>query len=64
MYETRRPPTTLGVSTSHPKRSVRRPPTKKAKVSSLGESSAPPQPQAPAIEFRIPSRMTPKAIIK
>ena len=40
--ETRRPPTTLGASTSRPKRSVHRPPTKKAKVSGPGGSSTPP----------------------
>ncbi|RVW21478.1 hypothetical protein CK203_112620 [Vitis vinifera] len=33
-YETRRPPTTPRPSTSRPKRSVHRPPAKKAKVSS------------------------------
>ncbi|RVW83474.1 hypothetical protein CK203_051736 [Vitis vinifera] len=63
-YEMRRPPITLGASTSHPKRSVRRPPAKKAKVSSPRESSAPPQPQPSATESQIPSRMTPKAIIR
>ncbi|RVW59381.1 hypothetical protein CK203_103222 [Vitis vinifera] len=60
----RRPPTTPGASTSCPKRSVRHPPTKKAKVSGPRESSTPPQPQSPATEFQIPSRMTPKAIIR
>ena len=63
-YETRRPPTTPGTSTSCPNRSVCRPPAKKAKVSSPGESFAPPQPQPPAIESQIPSGMTPGAIIR
>nr|CAN59855.1 hypothetical protein VITISV_007249 [Vitis vinifera] len=63
-YETRRPPTTPGASTSRPKRSVRCPPTKKAKVSGPEESSAPPQPQPPATESQIPSRMTLEAIIR
>ncbi|XP_010648967.1 lysine-rich arabinogalactan protein 19-like [Vitis vinifera] len=61
-YEMRRPPTTPGVSTSRPKRSVHHPPAKKAKVSSPGESPAPPQPQPPATESQIPSRVTPEAI--
>ena len=63
-YETRRPPTIPGVSTSRPKRLVRCPSAKKAKVSGLGESSAPPQPLAPATESQIPFRMTLKAIIR
>ena len=63
-YERRRPSTIPGASTSCPKRLVRHPPAKKAKVSSLGESSAPPQPQPLAIESQIPSRMTPEAIIR
>ena len=63
-YEMRRPPTTPGTSTSCPKRSVCRLPAKKAKVSGPGESSAPPQPQPPAIESQIPSGMTPGAIIR
>ncbi|XP_034681034.1 WAS/WASL-interacting protein family member 3-like [Vitis riparia] len=64
MYETRRPPTTPGASTFCPKRSIRRPPTKKAKVSGPGESSTPPKPQSSAIESQIPSGMTPEAIIR
>ena len=63
-YETRRPSTIPGASTSCPKRLVRHPPAKKAKVSGLGESSAPPQPQPPAIESQIPFGMTPEAIIR
>ena len=63
-YEMRRPPTTPVASTSCPKRSVRRPPAKKAKVSGLGESSTPPQPQPPATESQFPSGMTLEAIIR
>ncbi|KAL6336563.1 hypothetical protein AAG906_025117 [Vitis piasezkii] len=63
-YEMRRPPTTPGASTLCPKKSVRRAPTKKARVSSPRESSAPPQPQPPTTESQIPSGMTPEVIIK
>ena len=63
-YETRKPPTTPEASTLCPKRLVRRPPTKKAKVSGLGKSSAPPQPQSPATKSQIPSWMTLEAIIR
>ena len=63
-YETRKPPTTPEASTLCPKRLVRRPPTKKAKVSGLGKSSAPPQRQSPATKSQIPSRMTLEAIIR
>ena len=63
-YETRRPPTTLGASTSHPKKSVHRLPTKKAKISGPGETSTPPQLQLPATESQISSRMTLEAIIR
>ncbi|RVW63261.1 Pol polyprotein [Vitis vinifera] len=63
-YEMRRPPTTPGASTSRPKKSIRRPPMKKAKVSGLGESSTAPQPQSPTIECQIPSRLAPEVIIR
>ncbi|RVW87065.1 hypothetical protein CK203_048373 [Vitis vinifera] len=63
-YETKRPPTTLGANTSRPKKSVRRPPAKKARVASQEESSTPPQPQPPIIESQIPSGMTPEVIIR
>ena len=63
-HETRRPPTTPGASTSRPKKSVRCPPIKKARVLGPGESSAPPQPQSAAIESQIPVGMTPKVIIR
>nr|CAN68700.1 hypothetical protein VITISV_026013 [Vitis vinifera] len=51
-HETRRPPTTLGASTSRPKRSVCHPPTKKAKFLGPRESSTPPLLQSPATEAR------------
>ncbi|RVW64285.1 hypothetical protein CK203_052286 [Vitis vinifera] len=38
-YETRRPPTTLGATTSRPESSVPHPPAKRAKTSGPGESS-------------------------
>ena len=63
-YETKRPPTTLGANTSRPKKSVCRPPAKKARVASQEESSTPPQPQPPIIESQIPSGMTPEVIIR
>ena len=63
-YEMKRPPITPGASTSSPKRSFPRPSAKKAKVSGLGESSAPPQPQPPTSKSHIPFGMTPEAIIK
>ncbi|RVW13034.1 hypothetical protein CK203_103631 [Vitis vinifera] len=63
-YKMRRPPTTPGASNSHPKKSIRRPPAKKARVSSLGESLAPPQPQPPTTESQIPARMTLEGIIR
>ena len=59
-----RPPTTLGASNSCPKKSIRYPPTKKARVSSPGESSTPPQPQPSTIESQIPVEMTPEGIIR
>ncbi|RVW36968.1 hypothetical protein CK203_103671 [Vitis vinifera] len=39
-YETRRPPTIPGANNSCPKKSIRRRPTKKARVSDPGKSSA------------------------
>ncbi|RVW87024.1 hypothetical protein CK203_048347 [Vitis vinifera] len=69
-YETRRPPTTPGASSSRPKKSASRPPKKKARVSEpidLSEPSLepPPKPQSsqpPATESQIPSGMTPKPL--
>ena len=63
-YETKRPPTIPGVSTSCPKKSVHRPPTKKARFSGPRESSALPQPQPPTTESQIPFGMTPEVIIR
>ncbi|WKA06747.1 hypothetical protein VitviT2T_024632 [Vitis vinifera] len=63
-YQTMRPPTTPRASNLCPKKSIRRPPAKKARVSSPGESSAPPQPQPPTKESQIPAGMTPKGIIR
>ena len=71
-YETRRPPTTPGASSSRPKKSASRPPKKKARVSEpidLSEPSLepPPKPQSsqpPATESQIPSGMTPKVLIR
>ena len=63
-YKTRRPPTTPGASNLRPKKSIHRPPAKKARVSGPGESSAPPQPWPPTIESQIPSRMTSEGLIR
>ena len=79
-YETRRPPTTPGVSSSRAKKSGSRPPKKKARVSTpLKPSEQPseppseqpseppsePQPSQPsATESQIPSSMTPKMVIR
>ncbi|KAL6335802.1 hypothetical protein AAG906_039565 [Vitis piasezkii] len=52
-YETRRPPTTPGVSSSRAKKSGSRPPKKKARPS-----------QPPATESQIPSGMTPEVVIR
>ena len=71
-YETRRPPTTPGASSSRAKKSSSRLPKKKARVSTpidLSElSSEPlskPQPsQPPATESQIPLGMTAKVVIR
>ena len=64
-YEMRRPPTTPRVSSSHAKKSGRRPPNKKARVSAPLEPSEPPsEPQPPAIESQIPFGMTPEVVIR
>ena len=63
-YETRRPPTTPGASNSRPKKSIHRPPAKKARVPGPRESSTPPQPWPPTIESQIPSRMTSEGLIR
>ena len=63
-YETRRPPTTPGASTSRLKKSYRRPRAKKTRVTGPGKSSAPPQPQPPTTDSQIPSGMTLEVIIR
>ena len=71
-YETRRPPTTPGASSSQAKKSGSRLPKKKARVSAsidLSEpSSKPPSEsqsfQLPAIKSQIPSGMTPEVVIR
>ena len=67
-YETRRPPTTLGASSSRAKMSSSHPPKKKARVSAPIESSEPPsepQPsQPPTTKSQIPSGMTPEVVIR
>ena len=63
-YQTKRPPTTPGASSSLLKKSISRPPAKKAKVSGPIEPSEPPQPQPPTIKSQISSRMTPEVIIR
>ncbi|KAL6340766.1 hypothetical protein AAG906_027953 [Vitis piasezkii] len=72
IYETRRPPTTPGVSSLRAKKSGSHPPKKKARVSEPIDLSEPssepptePQPsQPPATESQIPSGMTPEVVIK
>ncbi|RVW20376.1 hypothetical protein CK203_114139 [Vitis vinifera] len=64
-YETRRPPTTPGVSSSHPKKSASRPPKKKARISAPVEPLEPSsEPHPPTIESQIPSGMTAEVIIR
>nr|CAN76901.1 hypothetical protein VITISV_032652 [Vitis vinifera] len=67
-YETRRPPTTLGASSSRAKKSGSHPPKKKANVSTPFEPSEPPSepqpPQPPATESQILSGMTPEVVIR
>ena len=70
-YETRRPPTTPGVTTSRPESAVRRPPVKKVRTSGLGESSRAPQPEPPIAtharvlsDFELPSDTSSESIIR
>ena len=64
-YETRRPPTTPGASSSRPKKSASHPPKKKARISASVEPSEPSsEPQPPPTESQIPSRMTHEVIIR
>ena len=60
-YEMRRPPTTLGASSSRPNKSAIRPPKKKARISAPVEPS---EPQPPTTKSQIPSGMTPEVIIR
>ncbi|RVW29320.1 hypothetical protein CK203_115423 [Vitis vinifera] len=59
-YETRRPPTTLGVTTSRPKSLVRRSLTK-ARTSGPGESS---RASEPLEDYELPSALSPESIIR
>nr|CAN78593.1 hypothetical protein VITISV_010194 [Vitis vinifera] len=71
-YETRRPPTTPGASSSRAKKSRSCPPKKKARVSAPLEPSEPPSeplsesqpPQPPATDSQIPFRMTLEVVIR
>ena len=64
-YETRRPPTTPGASSSRAKKSVSHPPEKKARIPALVESSEPSsEPQPPTTESQIPFGMTSEVIIR
>ena len=64
-YETRRPPTTPGTSSSRAKKSTSHPPKKKARISATVQPSEPSsEPQSPTTESQIPSGMTPEVIIR
>ena len=70
-YETRRLPTTPGVTTSRPESSMRRPPAKRAGTSSPGESSRALQPKSPVAtharapaDFELPFNMSLESIIR
>ncbi|RVW95767.1 hypothetical protein CK203_025680 [Vitis vinifera] len=70
-YETRRPATTQGATASHPQSSVRRPPAKRARISSPGESSRASQPESPVATharapayYEFPSDMSPGSNIR
>ena len=60
-YETRRPPTTSRVTTLRPESLVRRPPAKRAKTSSPGDSSR--ASEAPK-DSELPTDLSPESIIK
>ena len=64
-YETRRPLTTPGTTSSRPETSIRRTPAKRVRTSGLGKSSrsSQPDPRAP-IDSQRPFSMSPEAIIK
>ena len=64
-YETRRPQTTPGVTSSCPESSAHRTSAKRARTSGLGESYRPSHPNSRApTDSQIPSGMSPEAIIK
>ena len=63
-YETRRPTTTLGASSSSAKKSGSHPLKKKARISAPLEPLEPQPLQPPAIESQIPSGMTPEVVIR
>ena len=58
-YKTRRPPNTPGATTSHPKSSVRHPPTRRARILGPGESSKASQPKPP-IDSEVPFDLSPE----
>ncbi|RVW82162.1 Gag-Pol polyprotein [Vitis vinifera] len=62
-YETRRPPTTPGATTSRPESSLRRPPAKRARTSGPSESSKASQPEPPT-NSEFPFDMSPEYIIR
>ena len=64
-YNTRRPPTTPGATTSSLESSVHRTPAKRAKTSGPGESSRPSQPDSrDPTGFQLPFSMSPETIIR
>ncbi|RVW80163.1 hypothetical protein CK203_054079 [Vitis vinifera] len=71
-YDTRRPPTAPGASSSRAKKSGSCPPKKKARVSTPLEPSETPSeplserqpPQPPTTESQMPSGMTPEVVIR
>ncbi|RVW22596.1 Retrovirus-related Pol polyprotein from transposon 17.6 [Vitis vinifera] len=63
-YETRRPSTTPGVTSSHLESLVRHTPTKRARTLGLEESSRPSQPDHRLTDSQRPFGMSPEAIIK
>ncbi|RVW64912.1 hypothetical protein CK203_041898 [Vitis vinifera] len=64
-YETWRPPTTPGTTSSRPETSIRCTPTKRARTLGPGKSSRSSQPDHRApVDSQRPSNMSPEAIIK
>ncbi|RVW41469.1 hypothetical protein CK203_094052 [Vitis vinifera] len=60
-YKTRRPPTTLGTTTSRPESSVRCPPAKRVRTSGPGKSSRAFEPRA---DSELPFDLSPELIIR